>query len=191
LVGIKATEYVNYTNPQHKEWVDEAHHSKLSILHYHFCRPEHNQPIQEAQHFWETVKPSFSAAHLDRLCIDIETGLLDTWPYYLRRFESELRSLTGEWAYNRLIGYTYLSAFWTLGGALKLGPGQWWVASLSNQAPPFDLPGGQHLWGWQHSFSEAFSGVQGLADGSYLNAWTTGELESALRPAKVRAASEL
>lgn len=191
LLAQKCTEGDYFFDSTWLERVTAAHDNRLSVLHYHFARPENGTPEAEADWFWHHCKPHFSTHYRDRVCVDIETSNLSGWPGYCKRFESRLRALTGQWSYNRLIGYTYLSAIISLGGQLRLGPGQWWIAALGPQQPPYKLPGGQFLWGWQYTNGavgsagpQAFAGI-GHCDGSFLNQWTAQDLHRILRGSRL------
>lgn len=184
LIGLKCTEGNFFFDDTWPSRVEASHAQNLSVLHYCFARPENGVPESDADFFWSHCKHLFSPKHRDRVCIDIETGVSSLWPSYAARFENRLHAISGKWTYNRLIGYTYSSGILGLGGALRLRSRQWWIAAFGPQQPPYELPGGQRLWAWQHSDSSWAAGI-GNADQSYLNEWTTNDLHNHLRGSRL------
>lgn len=80
LVGIKATEGTNYTNPHHRPWCLNAGLNWISVVHYHFARPDLNSdPEQEAAHFLAVALPL--AGWWDYLCVDIERATPAGWKH--------------------------------------------------------------------------------------------------------------
>src|ERR1700741_2463802 len=73
LVAIKAAEGTFYTNPDHRPWSLHAGMNWVSVVHYHFARPDlDNHPADEANHFWDAV--AHLAGWWDYLCVDVERG---------------------------------------------------------------------------------------------------------------------
>lgn len=71
LVGIKATEGLAYTNPYHRTWSLHAGLNLVSVVHYHFGRPDAgNDPAHEAEHFLAVALPL--AGWWDYLALDLE-----------------------------------------------------------------------------------------------------------------------
>lgn len=71
LVGILATDGLDFTSPKHGEQADEAHAAGLAVWHYHFARPERNpRGAGEAGRFWQVARPHYRPG--DSLVIDLE-----------------------------------------------------------------------------------------------------------------------
>jgi lysozyme len=80
LVGIKATEGINYTNPYHRTWSLNAGLQWVSVVHYHFARPDQgNDPAHEAQRFLAAALPL--AGWWDYLCLDLERATRGGWQH--------------------------------------------------------------------------------------------------------------
>ena len=79
-IAIKATEGVNYVNPDHRGWCLHAGLEHLSVIHYHFARPDLNSnATTEAQHFLRTALPL--AGGRDFLALDIERATPGGWSH--------------------------------------------------------------------------------------------------------------
>lgn len=93
LVAIKATEGTNYTNPYHRNWCLHAGLNWVSVVHYHFARPDQgNQPETEADHFCNAALPL--AGWWDYLCVDVEEATRQGWthdPAWVRAFDTQVR----------------------------------------------------------------------------------------------------
>jgi hypothetical protein len=173
IIMIKATEATDYLNPRYAEWVAAAHASRLSVLHYHFCRPEHGDPLSEARWFWDQARPHFKPG-VDRLVLDLETGNEETWPGFLAELDNEL------------VRYSTLEAqLYTFGSALssqlKIRSRRFHVAAWGPEQPGGALrrlPAGS-LWAWQYTNGltdtargpTTFAGI-GRSDGNTINPYT-------------------
>jgi lysozyme len=94
LVAIKATEGTGYTNPYHRNWCLHAGLNWISVVHYHFARPDQNSnPADEAAHFLRVAGPL--AGWWDYLCVDIERATPQGWthdPAWTRNFDDYVRA---------------------------------------------------------------------------------------------------
>ena len=71
VVAIKATEGVQYVNPEHRPWSYAAGIWRVAVVHYHFARPDlGNTPASEAARFLEVALPL--AGGRDYLALDLE-----------------------------------------------------------------------------------------------------------------------
>jgi GH25 family lysozyme M1 (1,4-beta-N-acetylmuramidase) len=93
LVAIKATEGVNYTNPDHRPWSLHAGMNWVSVVHYHFARPDlGNHPEDEADHFLAEALPL--AGWWDYLCVDVERATPAGWhadPAWTHEFDMQVQ----------------------------------------------------------------------------------------------------
>lgn len=94
LVAIKATEGINYTNPDHRAWSLHAGMNWVSVVHYHFARPDQgNLPADEANHFLDEALPL--AGWWDYLVVDVERGTPSGWnhdPAWTRAFDAQVQA---------------------------------------------------------------------------------------------------
>lgn len=97
---VKASESVGYTNPYYKTHVTQARRAGLHVGHYHFARPEHNDPVSEARHFCATVG---TLGLLDfKPALDYET-----WDHrsragrvaWIKAFNKVVRGELGQWPF--------------------------------------------------------------------------------------------
>lgn len=137
-IALKATQGTKFVDPRWSERTTAAHTHRVAVCHYHFCQLDN--PVSEARHFWDTVRPRFNH-HVDRLAIDLEIGEEKDWPHYLTELDTELIRLSGQHA----IGYTFASA---LNRNLRVSSGLWWAAAWGPDRPA--TPGAK-LWGWQYA----------------------------------------
>jgi len=93
LIAIKATEELNYVNPDHRPWSLHAGLNWVSVVHYHFARPDlGNSPAAEADHFLAAALPL--AGWWDYLCVDIERATPEGWqhdPKWSQEFDSQIQ----------------------------------------------------------------------------------------------------
>lgn len=72
LYAHKATEGTAHIDAMHAQRARRAHEQGLTVLHYHFCRPDqHASAAAEAAAFWRAVKPVYQPG--DILALDCET----------------------------------------------------------------------------------------------------------------------
>lgn len=93
LVAIKATEGTSYTNPYHRNWCLHAGLNWVSVVHYHFARPDTgSRPEDEADHFLNATLPL--AGWWDYLCVDIERATPHGWkndPAWCHEFDMQVQ----------------------------------------------------------------------------------------------------
>ena len=78
LVAIKASEGLHYVNPYHRAWSLHAGLNWVSVVHYHFARPDlGNSPEAEAYHFLSAV--GGLAGWWDYLAVDVERATPSGW----------------------------------------------------------------------------------------------------------------
>lgn len=168
-VAIKATEGVNYVNPLHRGWALRAGLKHLSVIHYHFARPDLNSnPNDEADHFLATALRL--AGGRDYLVLDLERGTPQGWahdPAWSRQFDEYVQ------AHSRFHTVLYMSQSnllmsdeWLHGDKRRA-----WVAAWSTVPP--EVPQGYNLFARQ--FTDGFVGPEpheltgvGRCDVSYL-----------------------
>lgn len=96
LIAIKATEGLNYTNPEHRTWCLHAGLNWISVVHYHFARPDQgNAPEAEADHFLNVALPL--AGWWDYLCVDVERATPEGWqhdPAWSAAFDAQIQRRT-------------------------------------------------------------------------------------------------
>ena len=74
LLGVKASEGMAFVDAWHALRSRAAHAHGLTVLHYHFARPdEGNSPLTEAAFFTRVVKPLWVPG--DYVCLDMERGV--------------------------------------------------------------------------------------------------------------------
>lgn len=93
LIAIKATEGIDYTNPDHRNWCLHAGLNWVSVVHYHYARPDlDNDPAREADHFLGAALPL--AGWWDYLAVDVERGRNGTFaldPAWVRAFDMQVQ----------------------------------------------------------------------------------------------------
>lgn len=127
VVGVLATDGVDFTSPEHAGQAARSHEAALRVWHYHFARPEKaGTPGQEMAHFWGRVKGQWKRG--DRLVLDVErmhpagVGALTK---YVRELDSQLHTISG------IAQACYMpdSLFRQCGPALQVISGDFWIAS--------------------------------------------------------------
>ena len=126
LVGILATDGVDFTSERHAEDAAHAHEAGLKVWHYHFCRPERDPAAAgEMNHFWSYVKPWYK--HGDRLVLDVEqrhpngaSGLVG----YVGESDAKLDRISGV----QCVGYTFDALLRETGPRLQVRSREWWIA---------------------------------------------------------------
>lgn len=93
-IAIKATEGTAYVNPDHRGWCLAAGLEHLSIIHYHFARPDLNtNPTAEAQYFLRVALPL--AGGRDFLALDVERAVPAGWshdPGWVKAFDAYVQA---------------------------------------------------------------------------------------------------
>jgi lysozyme len=139
VIGNKATEGKTFTSSTWAMWTRQAHAAGISVIHYHFARPDDgNSPEQEAAHFVATIRPLLQ--HGDWVALDYE------------RFTGRGSSADAEWCnafwqyVHKAIGYrcwlyASRSVLQVLVESGKLRIKRFWDAdwgdSADFKAPPF------------------------------------------------------
>jgi hypothetical protein len=121
VVAIKATEGTSYVNPEHRPWCNEAGAERLTVIHYHFARPDlGDSPDSEARHFLEVALPL--AGGRDFMAVDIERATPQGWvhdPAWSRGFDEYVQ------AHSRFHTILYASR-----SVLQANPDQWLAGDL-------------------------------------------------------------
>lgn len=119
VIAVKATEGVGYVNPDHRSWCLAAGGKRISVVHYHFARPDQgNSPDAEAARFLEVALPL--AGGRDYLVVDVERAAPAGWqhdPAWTHQFDAHVR------AHSRFATILYASR-----GTLQAYPGDWLAA---------------------------------------------------------------
>jgi lysozyme len=147
LLATKASEGVSFIDGKHAGWARWAHAEGLTVLHYHFARPDAgNNPAVEAGNFARAVRPLLKGG--DYLCLDWERKnalrgfTATTW---CEAFCREVKRLTG----HTPIVYASESVFKSDLLGLHIPGGRYWVAKYG--PPPADVGAGRKVWGWQYT----------------------------------------
>lgn len=97
LYAHKASEGCFHVDKRHAARVQRAHEQGLSVLHYHYCRPDEGKlPKLEAQAFWAAVKPLWRPG--DYLALDTESGAREwggPWGVYTPELWNQLHQISG------------------------------------------------------------------------------------------------
>lgn len=93
VVAIKATEGTSYVNPDHRAECLEFGRRHVTIVHYHFARPDLNDSAaSEARHFLEVALPLTGGR--DYLALDLERATPAGWqadPAWAAEFRRHVR----------------------------------------------------------------------------------------------------
>lgn len=162
-VAIKATEGVTYVNPDHRQWTLHAQWEHLSVIHYHFARPDlNNNPTVEAEHFLAVALPN--AGGRDFLALDLERATPAGWkhdPAWSKQFTATVRSVSRFhpilYASRATLQIADQADAWLAGDLLRFWDADWsrspdWCpkggqvalrqqSGLTAGVPPFELPG--------------------------------------------------
>lgn len=127
LVGVLATDGVDFVSPTYIEQAAHAHEAGLRVWHYHFARPEVDPSAEgEPAHLWRVVKPHFQRG--DRLVFDVERQHRDGprgLTAYCRQLDIRLATISGvDPAF-----YMPDSLFRSCGPGLQTRSGDFWIAS--------------------------------------------------------------
>lgn len=147
LLALKTTEGVHHDDTAYAARVRWAHALGLTVLHYHFARPDlDTTPTDEATHFCHTIIPHLHPG--DYLCVDVErtltkgSGLTFKW---VEDFCGLVHHLTG----HTPIVYANESTLNTLLRKLRVPGQRYWVAKYGEGKP--SLPRGMNVWAWQYT----------------------------------------
>jgi lysozyme len=169
VIGIKATESTGYTNPFHAPWVNDAHRHNVPVLHYMFARPEHGDPVGQAEHFLSVIHTDFHRPG-DYLVIDLETGS----PSTVRGWYEACRDTIRRQGFHPWL-YTYVS-YLESSNLVAAGELLWIAAYTSrNPAGPLWRLHGYKVAAWQQTDGvngpqpHSYAGIPGTCDGSVLN----------------------
>jgi len=173
LYAHKATEGALHIDRRHAARAMWAHESGLTVMHYHYCRPDEHYPRGERALFWSQVEPVFKSG--DILALDFERGAVNdrglTDTTYIERFWNDLHGTTGHSA------VVYGSTSFLEDNA-RIGWLRWrrrWQAQYGSE--PGRAPWGTAKWAWQLTDGQsgplphALTGI-GRCDVSLLNPWT-------------------
>lgn len=182
LVAIKATEGVNYVNPDHRDWCIHAGLHHIGIGHYHFARPDLSDgPEAEASHFLRTVRGL--AGGRDYLVLDLERATPQGWshdPQWSRTFDEYVQ----RFSHYHTVLYANRSTLtqsdeWLAGDKRRVWDADW--SADASYTPP-----GYGLWARQQTGDgigpgpHALPGV-GECDTNVMSARTFGAVTAHLR----------
>lgn len=177
LYAHKATEGTRHVDARHVQRTQRAHQEGLTVMHYHFCRPDQHDPHAEAAHFWRAVKPVLETG--DWIALDFEKeGSIprDLYtPDYIEALYNGIVRLSGEQA--RVYGSTSFLQECTRRRWLRRRAR--WQAQWGSR--PGWAPWGTPWWAWQRTDGQqgpdphSLAGI-GPCDISELNRWTAAAL---------------
>lgn len=144
-IAIKATEGVDYVNPNHAPQAQVAHDQGMAVSHYHFCRPESHNVVAEAHHFWRHVRPYWLPG--DALHCDLEVSLQDLGPKGLANYHNNFSSLLRQGAGHDTITYMNESYYNALASYLETQYREYWIAAYGRVRPSTIRR--HKLWAWQ------------------------------------------
>lgn len=147
LLALKATEGIGHVDVIHKSRTARAHAYGLTVLHYHFARPDDNRsPADEAGHFAREVKPVLRPG--DYLCLDIERFRPEgsaTTVAWCEQFCTLVHGYTG----HSPIVYASESVLAAPLAPLRVPGERYWVAKYG--PGPVKLARRRHLFAWQYT----------------------------------------
>lgn len=162
-IAIKATEGTSYVNPDHRPWTLAAQLQHLSVIHYHFARPDINgDATVEAQHFLACALPN--AGGRDFLALDLERAVPAGWehdPAWSKKFAGAVRAVSRFhlilYASRATLQLADQADAWLTGDLLRFWDADWsrspdWCpkggqvalrqqSGVSAGVPPFELAG--------------------------------------------------
>lgn len=145
LLAHKVTEGATFVDGTYAARVRWAHARGLTVLHYHFARPdEGNDPTTEAAHFARHMRGHLAPG--DYVCLDIERlakGRRESLQVWAERFCVHLHGLVGHWP----IIYSGESLLTTELRGLKIPGERYWVAKYGQG--PANAGVGRRVWAWQ------------------------------------------
>lgn len=177
LYAHKATEGARHTDTAHERRVRRAHEQGLTVLHYHFVRPDEHNPVGEVHRFWGAVTPVITRGDFVAFDYEKEAELpIDLYtPAYLEGLWNTFHALSRESA--GVYGSSDFLAERTHAEWLRHRAR--WEANYSQR--PGAGPWGKRPWAWQGSDGQegplphSLEGI-GACDVSELNLRTAATL---------------
>lgn len=150
VVELLATDGESFVSDKYAEQATHAHQAGLTVVHYHFCRPEQDPTATgEASHFWRTIAPHWHPG--DRLMLDIERqhpNGRDGLNRYVHLLDTKLHTISGQAA----LGYMPDAMFREQGAGLQVISCEWIIASWGGRVAR--LGAGRRMWAQQISNGE-------------------------------------
>jgi GH25 family lysozyme M1 (1,4-beta-N-acetylmuramidase) len=147
LYACKATEGAHHYDVAHAERARRAHKQGLTVMHYHYCRPDQDDILAEVKLFQRIVERAWQAG--DIVALDFESAVKDRGVTvdqdYIERMWTNVKAIMGHTA--RVYGSTSFLETYVRRGWLKRKPR--WQAQYGDQ--PGTAPWGTHWWAWQQS----------------------------------------
>lgn len=159
IYAHKATEGVGHVDSRHKARAREAHRLGLTVVHYHFARPDEGQALWEARNFRGSLEVGVFQPG-DYLAIDLERQALNMWAptysYLVELYDAIVR----ETRHDPLI-YANTDFLTNLGGGGWLGKRRIWQAdyNLNRGKLPWRTP----VWACQFTDGEQGARPHALA----------------------------
>ena len=158
---VKASESTSYVDPLFAQNVNSATAAGLAVGAYHFARPTSNDPISEADHFVDTIRPYMSSLSLPP-ALDLEVGSSMGWSSlsnWAKQFLQRVQSRLG------VAPIIYTSSYY----ARNLDPSltQWglWIAHWTYDPNATPNTGVWSDWQfWQYSDRGSVPGISGSVD---------------------------
>ena len=151
---VKCSEGISFNDPRYHVNLADARRAGLHVGSYHFARPDHNQPEDEAHSF---------AAKLWLLPGDLLPALdFETAPHsasWALRFLLALGAKIG----HKPIFYSYSSFIQGMAAPPALGGYPLWLANYRSTLPEVPKPW-RYAAIWQHSSSGSVPGIGGHVD---------------------------
>jgi GH25 family lysozyme M1 (1,4-beta-N-acetylmuramidase) len=155
LVAVKATEGLDYVNPDWAAQVHAAHEAGVSVLHYHFAQP--GDPGPQASFFLDHLARSGEFHSYDSIALDVERGQRVPDPaVFVGGFDSQCASL----GHGPLVVYTELSYHKEHG--LAPAGGRLWIAD-------YGVGFINGYWADQYADAAEVHGIEGECDVSRLS----------------------
>lgn len=170
LYAHKATEGVGHIDHAHNRRAHRAHEQGLTVLHYHFCRPDQHDPQREVGRFWIQCQGAWMPGDFVGFDFEPEPPIdSSAWTLgYLETLWNDLHGRTGEGA--RVYGSTDFLTERVRVPWLRRRPR--WEANYSER--PGLGPWRRPWWAWQGNDGEhdqlprSLEGI-GTCDVSVLN----------------------
>lgn len=177
LYAHKATEGVAHVDRAHMRRARLAHAQGLTVMHYHFCRPDQHDPLREVKQFWNVSKLCWQPGDFLALDFEPEEGHDPShWTAaYLEGLWDNLYAVSKEGA--RVYGSTSFLSERTR--EVWLRRRATWAAQYGTN--PAAGSWGRHWWAWQFTDGQAgpephaLEGI-GACDVSMLNIVTATSL---------------
>ncbi|MDU0479698.1 glycoside hydrolase family 25 protein [Staphylococcus chromogenes] len=162
---VKATEGLDYTNPQYSHDITQARGAGLTVGSYHYARPN-TDAVAQARHYAAAYKahPQDLPPVLDIEQTDgVDVAGMQSWT---RTFLSEVERQTGR----KPMVYTY-RYFWEqdMGNTTEFAHYPLWFAAYQSQVPT-ELPGGwKQMAFWQRTGEGHVTGINTSVDMNLFN----------------------